>query len=96
MPSYRSPWQERALSARTDRSTLSTYLANRTPSERTDLLEWLLKTAIRLPASLNPGFAEGLDPALRNVDALLRGPVSELPPATVAAIPKAVVEWLNV
>jgi hypothetical protein len=26
----------------------------------------------------------------------LRGPVSELPPATVAAIPKAVVEWLNV
>ena len=26
MPSYRSPWQERALSARTDRSTLSTYL----------------------------------------------------------------------
>ena len=96
MPSYRSPWQERALSARTDRSTLSTYLANRTPSDRTDLLEWLLKTAIRLPASLNPGFAEGLDPALPDVDALLRGPVSELPPATVAAIAKAVVEWLNV
>ena len=43
MPSYRSPWQERALSARTDRSTLSTYLANRTPSDRADLLEWLLK-----------------------------------------------------
>ena len=96
MPSYRSPWQERALSARTDRTTLSTYLANRTPSDRADLLEWLLKTAIRLPASLNPGFAEGLDPALRNVDALLRGPVSELPPATVAAIAKSVVEWLNV
>ena len=53
-------------------------------------------TAVRLPASLSPGFAEGLDPALRNVDALLRGPVSELPPATVAAVAKAVVEWLNV
>ena len=81
MPSYRSPWQERALSARTDRSTLTTYLANRTPSDRADLLEWLLKTAIRLPASLNPGFGEGLDPALRNVDALLRGSTSELPSA---------------
>ena len=96
MPSYRSPWQERALSARTDRSTLSTYLANRTPSDRADLLEWLLKTAIRLPASLNPGFAEGLDPSLHNVDALLRGPVSELPSATMAAIAKSVAEWLNV
>lgn len=96
MPSYRSAWQERALSARTDRSTLSTYLANRTPSDRTDLLEWLLKTAIRLPASLNPGFGEGLDPALHDVDALLQGSVSELPPATMAAIAKAVAEWLNV
>lgn len=96
MPSYRSPWQERALSARTDRSTLSTYLTNRTPSDRVDLLEWLLMTAIRLPASLNPGFREGLDPAVRDVDAILRGSVSELPPATVAAIAKAVVEWLNV
>ena len=96
MPSYRSPWQERALSARTDRSMLSTYLANRTPDERADLLEWLLKTAIRFPASLNPGFGEGLDPALHNVDALLRGEVSDLPSATVAAIAKSVVEWLNV
>ena len=96
MPSYRSPWQERALSARTDRSMLSTYLANRTPSDRADLLEWLLTTAVRLPASLNPGFGEGLDPALRNVDAILRGSASELPSATVAAVAKAVVEWLNV
>jgi hypothetical protein len=96
MPSYRSPWQERALSARTDRSTLSTYLANRTPSDRADLLEWLLKTAIRLPASLNPGFGEALDPVLHDVDALLQGSVSELPSATMAAIAKAVVEWLNV
>jgi hypothetical protein len=96
MPSYRSPWQERALSARTDRPTLYTYLTNRTPSDRADLLEWLLKTAIRLPASLNPGFGQGLDPALRDVDAVLRGSVSELPPATMPAIAKAVVEWLNI
>ncbi|HTT55284.1 MAG TPA: helix-turn-helix transcriptional regulator [Streptosporangiaceae bacterium] len=96
MPSYRSPWQERALSAGTNRSTLTTYLVNRTPSDRADLLEWLLKTAVRLPASLNPGFGEGLDPVLGDVDALLRTPASELPPATVGAIAKAVVEWLNV
>ena len=95
MPSYRSPWQERALSARTDRSMLSTYLANRTPDERADLLEWLLKTAIRFPASLNPGFGEGLDPSLQNVDALLRGSVSDLTSATVSAIAKSVVEWLT-
>jgi hypothetical protein len=96
MPSYRSPWQERALSAGTDRSTLTTFLANRTPSDRADLLEWLLRSAIRLPASLNPGFAEGLDPVVRNVDAHLRGSVAELQPPTVAAIAKAVVEWLDV
>jgi hypothetical protein len=75
---------------------LSTYLANRTPSDRADLLEWLLKAAIRLPASLNPGFGEGLDPALHDVDALLRVSISELPSAIVAAIAKAVVEWLSI
>jgi hypothetical protein len=96
MPSYRLPWQERALSARTDRPTLTTYLANRTPSDRADLLEWLLRSAIHLPASLNPGFRAGLEPVLHDVAALLRAPASELPPATVGAIAKAVVEWLNV
>jgi transcriptional regulator with XRE-family HTH domain len=96
MPSYRSPWQERALSARTDRSTLTTYLANRTPSDRADLLEWLLRSAIYLPASLNPGFREGLEPVLHDVTGLMKAPASELPPATMGAIAKAVVEWLNV
>jgi transcriptional regulator with XRE-family HTH domain len=95
MASYRSPWQERALSARTSRSTLTTYLVNRTPSDRGDFLEWLLMTAIRLPATLNPGFREGLDPALHDVDALLRTPASGLPTATVGLIAKAVVEWLD-
>ncbi|MGH3393559.1 MAG: helix-turn-helix domain-containing protein [Streptosporangiaceae bacterium] len=95
MPSYRSPWQERALSARTNRTTLTTYLVNRTPSDGGDLLEWLLKTAIRLPATLNPGFREGLDPVLRDVDAVIRTPASELPTATVGSIAKAVVEWLD-
>jgi hypothetical protein len=96
MPSYRSPWQERALSARTSRSTLTTYLVNRTPSDGGDLLEWLLKAAIRLPAALNPGFREGLEPALHDVDALLRVLARGLPTATVGSIAKAVVEWLDV
>jgi transcriptional regulator with XRE-family HTH domain len=96
MPSYRSPWQERALSAQTSRSTLTTYLANRTPADGGDLLEWLLKTAIRLPATLNPGFSDGLDPTLQDLDAVLRIPASELPTATVGSIAKAVVEWLGV
>lgn len=95
MPSYRSPWQERALSARTSRSTLTTYLVNRTQPDRADLLEWLLMTAIRLPAALNPGFREGLDPVLRDVDAVLRTLASGLPTETVGSIAKAVVEWLD-
>ena len=95
MPSYRSPWQERALSAGTDRSTLTTYLANRTPSDRADLLEWLIRSAIYLPAALNPGFRAGLEPALQDV-AALRASASELPPTTAAAIAKATVAWLNV
>ena len=94
-PNYRSPWQEWALSARIDRSTLTEYLANRTISDGGNLLKWLLKTAVRLPASLNPDFHEGLHPVLQDVDALLQRPASELPPGTVDAIAKAVAEWLN-
>ena len=96
MPSYRSPWQERAIAVGTDRSTLTTYVSNRTSSDRADLLEWNYVTAVRLPATLTPGFDEGLDPVLRDVTALLRTPTSELPTATVSAIAEAVVEWLNV
>jgi transcriptional regulator with XRE-family HTH domain len=96
MPSYRAPWQERAIAVGTDRSTLTTYVSNRTSSDQADLLEWMLRTAVRLPAMLNPGFDEGLDPVLQDVTALLRTPTSELPAATVGTIAKAVVEWLNV
>jgi transcriptional regulator with XRE-family HTH domain len=95
MPSYRSPWQEQALAAGTNRSRLTEYLTHRTPSERADLLEWLIRSAIYLPASLNPGFRAGLDPSVQDVTALLRTSASELPPATAGAIAKATVEWLN-
>jgi hypothetical protein len=95
MPSYRSPWQERALAAGTDRSTLTEYLTHRTPSEQADLLEWLIRSAVYLPASLNPGFQAGLEPAVQDVAALLKASASELPPATAGSIAKATVEWLN-
>lgn len=95
MPHYRAPWQERALSARTDRPTLTTYLANRAAHETADLNEWLLRSAIHLPASLNPGFREGLDPILHDVEALLRARASDLSDVMAGAIATGVVEWLN-
>jgi len=95
MPSYRSPWQEQALAASTDRSRLTDYLTHRTPSERAGLLEWLIRSAVYLPASLNPDFHAGLEPAVHDVAALLRASASELPPETAGAIAKATVEWLD-
>jgi transcriptional regulator with XRE-family HTH domain len=96
MPSYRSPWKERALWAGVGRATLNNYLLNRMPADDgDDLLDWLLRAAIRLPGSLNPGFHDGLDPALQEVEALLRRTAHGLPPATVGSIAKAVVEWLD-
>jgi hypothetical protein len=95
MPSYRGPWQESALYARTDRPLLTNYLIRRTASDgNCDLIEWLLRSAIRLPAALNPGFRDGLDPVLRDVDGLLRAQPSELAQAA-GAVAKAVAEWLT-
>jgi hypothetical protein len=91
---YRPVWDESALFARTDRSTLTSYLDQRTSSGNSDLIEWLLRSAVRLPAALNPGFRDGLDPPLRDVDTLLRAPASELAGAK-GAVAKAVAEWLT-
>jgi hypothetical protein len=96
MPAYRNPWQEEALSARTDRALLTNYLTYRTTHDgNTNLTEWLLRSAVHLPAQLNPGFSDGLDPALQDVDALLRGSPGELP-RVAEAVAKAVVEWFCV
>jgi DNA-binding XRE family transcriptional regulator len=95
MPPYRPPWEEPALYARTSRPLLTSYLTRRTVSDGDcDLIEWLLRSAIRLPAALNPGFRDRLDPVLRDVDALLRAPASDLAGAA-GPVAKAVVEWLN-
>lgn len=94
MPPYRPPWEEPALYARTDRPLLTSYLRQRASSGNSDLIEWLLRSAIRLPAALNPGFCDGLDPALGDLDALLRASPSELA-AAAGPVAKAVVEWLT-
>lgn len=94
MPSYRMPWREPALSATTNRSALAPYLGHRAGSaDYPDLMEWLLKAAVRLPASVNPGFLDGLDPALSDFDALLRAPAGDLQ-KMAPAVAKAVAEWL--
>jgi transcriptional regulator with XRE-family HTH domain len=95
MPSYRVPWQESPLTARTSRPWLTTYLRNRTVRDgHADLAEWILKAAVGLPAALNPDFRAGLAPVLADADALLRAPADQLSSAA-PAIAEAVVSWLS-
>ena len=95
IPSYRSPWQEPALAVGINRSALAGYLRNRTTADRhADMVEWMVRTAVQLPASLNDDFRAGLDPVLRDISALLRAPSDDLS-AAAPAVAKAVVEWLN-
>lgn len=61
----------------------------------TDLLEWLLKSAVRLPADLNPGFSDGLDASLQDIDALLTAPAKDLK-EVVEPASKAVAAWLSI
>lgn len=88
-------WVEPALTTGTNRDALRGYLTRRTQADgHADLVTWVLRAAIRLPASLNPGFNDGLDPALSNIDKLLRASTAELS-ATVGAVAKAVVDWFT-
>lgn len=88
-------WVEPALTTGTNRDALRGYLTRRTQADdHADLVAWVLRAAIRLPASLNPGFHDGLDPALGNMDKLLRASTAELS-ATVGAVAKAVVDWFT-
>jgi hypothetical protein len=95
MPGYRAPWQEPVLAKGSSRSSLTTYLRNRTTQDRhSEMIEWFLRSAVRLPASLNENFRAGLDPALADIDTLMRASSEELSQAA-PAVAKAVVEWLN-
>lgn len=92
MPSYRSVWNEPALFARVSRPTLTEYLRWRIVHERNhDAIEWIIKTAINLPAVLNEDFLADLDPITLDPGALLARPPEDI----AAVVAKAVVEWLN-
>jgi len=92
VPDHTAPWELRALRAGdSDRHMLREYLAG---SAGPDLIEWLLRSAIRLPAALNPGFQESLDPVLWDVEALLRAPATELS-RVVGDMASAIAKWLT-
>jgi hypothetical protein len=92
MPNHTEPWDVRAFRASdSDRHMLREYL---TSSADPGLIEWLLRSAIRLPAALNPGFRSGLPPALRDIAALVRLPSSQ-PSRLVGEMADAIVGWLN-
>jgi transcriptional regulator with XRE-family HTH domain len=96
IPPLESAWNNEALSPRTThRTMLTNWVTDRIASDGdSGLLEWLLRAAVRLPADLNPGFRDGLDQPLRNVEALLRASPTELS-ALVGTVAKAVTEWLT-
>ncbi len=96
MPPYDSAWDRVALTPRTDRTVLTNYVNQRLASDPdSELVEWLLRSAIRLPSALNPGFRARLDPALADVDTLLELSARELS-AYASTVCRAVAEWLRI
>jgi len=97
IPEHIEQWKVPALIASsTDRSKLAGYLTNHAKSAGSDLIEWLLRSAVHLPAVLNPGFSDSLDPVLRDVESVLRSSGGELSSAPlVGPIARAVVTWLT-
>lgn len=97
VPDHIDYWKLPALIASdTDRLKLTHYLDTHAKSAGSDLVEWLLRSAVHLPAELNPGFRDALDPALRNVPALLRSSGGELSTAPlVSPIARTVTTWLT-
>ena len=97
IPENVEQWKVPALIASyTDRPTLATYLTNHAKSAGSDLIEWLLRSGVHLPAVLNPGFCDSLDPALRDIKGLLRSSGGELSTAPlVGPIARAVITWLT-
>jgi hypothetical protein len=97
IPERTDVWTVPALIASdTDRLKLANYLKNHAKSAGSDLIEWLLRAAIHLPAVLSPGFRAALDPALRDAAALLESSGGELSTAPmVDPIARAVTTWLT-
>jgi transcriptional regulator with XRE-family HTH domain len=92
----RQTWDEHALMVRTaTKDRLAAYLAKRTAEDgHSDLVEWMHRSAVLLPAALNPGFGEA-HPELAAMAAPLRASGDELSRIT-KAVANAVVEWFTV
>lgn len=92
----RQTWEEHALIVRTaTKDRLAAYLTKRTAEDgHADLVEWLHRSAVLLPAALNPGFGEA-HPELAEVETPLRASGVELSRIT-KAVASAVVEWFTV
>jgi hypothetical protein len=94
MPSYRVPWQEPALTTKTNRPWLASYLRNRmTRDGNTDITEWILNAAVSLPAALNSEYHAGLPDSLARPAALFSQSADQLA-EVVPAVAEAVVRWL--
>jgi DNA-binding XRE family transcriptional regulator len=93
----RQTWEEPALVARTaTKDGLTAYLTRRTTADgHTDLVEWLLRSAVRFPAALNPGFRDGLDHILAQINLPLQASGPELS-RVMRAVASAVVGWFSV
>ncbi len=94
MPSYRVPWQEPALTTKTNRPWLAAYLRNRMAHDgNTDITEWILNAAVSLPAALNPDYHALLPPSLARPEALFSQSADQLA-EVIPAVAEAVVRWL--
>jgi transcriptional regulator with XRE-family HTH domain len=93
MPIYRAVWHEPALEAGAPRSTLAEYLRRRTLDDgNSDLLEWIIKAAINLPAVLSEEYLGSLDPVALDPGTLLGRPTAD----AAATVARAVIDWLHV
>lgn len=96
LPSYRVPWQERALTARTTtRPLLTDFLRSRSVQhDPRDLNEWMLAAAVGLPAALNDGFRKELTPDLARLTGLRQVSAEQLT-RLAPSIAEAVTSWLG-
>jgi transcriptional regulator with XRE-family HTH domain len=94
LPSYRVPWQESALTAKTNRPSLADFLRNRMAQDgHSDLVEWVLRAAVGFPAALNSDYRSRLPAVLADPGAVVAGPQEQLAQA-IPAVAEAVVRWL--
>ena len=82
------------MTAKTNRPSLADFLRNRAAQDgHTDLVEWIVRAAVGLPAALNSDYRSRLPAVLADPDAVLAGRPEHLVQA-IPAVAEAVVRWL--